>query len=348
MTRWMCPLCPLYDPFNNRAMLAHHLSNDHGEVKVSWNQIQVRNTARWRITVVLPDYTRPKPEEATSDNSPLGSDTEQNVKLEGAGDEVAKNRSGSSSSSIKIFTPARPPLFLPESDEEEPPAPAVPQQEQVAQQIVEPTLLRRETETPEPLKPLSFSVETTQMPESRASTAAVVSYRGSLPARYPSPPPPEDPMGPAARYPYLPQSGNEAQTRYSCRIGGPRIYDLLNELSLEEFGIMSWAVVDREEELFEMDDVRDEDKVMLALWNRWMMLNKTRFIFDHYEKGVQAFLDQYWQLIHRAAGWRALRAFLLMLQVHKYLTIAGVVKMLKHYEQKTGMKLWYKDAEEVS
>lgn len=40
---------------------------------------------------------------------------------------------------------------------------------------------------------------------------------------------------------------------------------------------MSWAIVDREEELFEMDDVSDEDKVMLALWNRWIMLHKYVF-----------------------------------------------------------------------
>lgn len=74
--------------------------------------------------------------------------------------------------------------------------------------------------------------------------------------------------------PFLPQTNADGQEVYSCRIGGPRIYDLLNELSLDEFGLMSWAIVDREEELFEMDDVRDEDKVMLALWNRWIMLHK--------------------------------------------------------------------------
>ena len=43
---------------------------------------------------------------------------------------------------------------------------------------------------------------------------------------------------------------------------------------MDEFGIMSWAIIDREEEIFELEDVRDEDKVMLALWNRWIMLNR--------------------------------------------------------------------------
>ncbi|OSD08809.1 hypothetical protein PYCCODRAFT_1357242 [Trametes coccinea BRFM310] len=347
VTKWICPLCPLYDPFNNRAMLAHHLSRDHDEVKASWEQIHIRNKLRWRITLVLPHYDTQGPEDSTSDNSSLDSDTDQDVKPEGTDDdaEESTSRPGSPSSSANISAPPRPPLFLPDSDEEGFPASAIPQQEQVPEEI-KPIVVRRESETPEPPKPLSFSVNTTQQPESRAPTAAVVSYRGSLPARYPSPPPPDDPMGPAARFPYLPQTDDENRARYSCRIGGPRIYDLLNELSLEEFGIMSWAVVDREEELFEMDDVRDEDKVMLALWNRWIMLNKTRFIFDQYDKGVRAFIDQYWQLIHRAAGWRALRAFLMMLQVHRYLTIAGVVQILKYYEGKTGMKFWYQEAQE--
>lgn len=77
------------------------------------------------------------------------------------------------------------------------------------------------------------------------------------------PPPKNDLHGPAAEPPL-----------HSCRPGGPRIYDLLNDLSLEPFGILAWSIVDREEEIYELSDVRDDDKVMLALWNRWIMLNR--------------------------------------------------------------------------
>ena len=110
------------------------------------------------------------------------------------------------------------------------------------------------------------------------------------------------------------------------------MFDLLNTLPLDEFGLMAWAIVDREEELFEMEDVRDEDKVMLALWNRWIMLNKCArvtlisplclrcadwlfrvdFMFHDYFEGVKKFIDKYWRMIHLAAGWRALRAFLIV------------------------------------
>lgn len=112
---------------------------------------------------------------------------------------------------------------------------------------------------------------------SRSATTRTdrTSTRGSLPERYPTPPPPEDPLGPAAQYPYLPDTSSEdGQPMYSCRIGGPKLYDILSTLSLDKFGVLAWSIVEREEELFELDDVRDEDKVMLALWNRWIMLNR--------------------------------------------------------------------------
>jgi hypothetical protein len=87
----------------------------------------------------------------------------------------------------------------------------------------------------------------------------------------PTPPPQSDPLGPAAQYPYLPESHSDGV--YSCRIGGPRLYDLLNTMSLEPFGVFAWVILDREKEIFEIDDVRDEDKVMQALWFRWIFLN---------------------------------------------------------------------------
>lgn len=80
----------------------------------------------------------------------------------------------------------------------------------------------------------------------------------------------DDFLDPSIRPPYLPFKTVE----FSCRPGGPRLYDILGAKSLDEFGILAWSVIDREEELFEMDKVRDEDKVMQALWSRWIALNR--------------------------------------------------------------------------
>ena len=95
----------------------------------------------------------------------------------------------------------------------------------------------------------------------------------SLPPHYPQVP--HDPLGPAAKFPYLPATWEGAvPVHFSCRPGGPRLYDLLNTLPLEPFGALAWFVIDKEEEIFECDDVRDEDKVMQALWGRWILLNR--------------------------------------------------------------------------
>jgi hypothetical protein len=116
-----------------------------------------------------------------------------------------------------------------------------------------------------------FTSQTLSSARSRSVTLA-----SSRPqTREPSTQPPlEDPLGPSAQEPYLPENYESSQVYFSCRPGGPRIYDLLNTLPLAPFGVLSWFIIDREEELFELDDVLDEDKVMQALWGRWIMLNQ--------------------------------------------------------------------------
>ena len=144
------------------------------------------------------------------------------------------------------------------------------------------------------------------------------------PSRYPTPPPLDNLEGSTAVHPYI------SKDAYSTRSSGPKLYDILNELSLEPFDLMSWYIIDREEDLFELDYMRDEDKVMLALWGRWIFLNRyvyhdcrrflglrtayivscgkprSRFIED-YGRGIKLFIDEYWIMIHRAAGVDALR-----------------------------------------
>ncbi|KAI0674536.1 hypothetical protein C8Q78DRAFT_1015392 [Trametes maxima] len=342
MTQWCCPLCQLHQPFRTRDMLVFHLRRDHSDVKVSWSKFNSEGISRWRIALTIPDYDEPS--ESSSDESDSDSDRDEaliEAKMEHIDAEPSVSRELRKNTASPTTARGRTPLFLPSDSDEElsglmPIAP--PTFADVVAGIKPERPADEESPSTEDTKPILSS-----SPDSSRFAAPKASYRGTLPNRYPSPPPPTDPLGPAAQYPYLPETNRRGEQIYSCRIGGPRIYDLLNDLPLDAFGIMSWAIVDREEELFEMDDVRDEDKVMLALWNRWIMLNKPIFIFDEYYKGVENFLNQYWELIHKAAGWRALRAFLLMLSVNKYLSFKEVLQALKHYESKTGMDLWYQD-----
>ncbi|KAF8880074.1 hypothetical protein BD779DRAFT_1550327 [Infundibulicybe gibba] len=125
-----------------------------------------------------------------------------------------------------------------------------------------------------------------------------------------------------------------APVYYSCRPGGPYIYDLLDTLPLAQFGAITWSVLEREEEIFESDDIRDVDKVMHALWARWVTLHRVQFVADAYD-GTIAFIDEYWRMIHRAAGWDALRSSCLFLTGHE------VANVLRHYDSLTGRAFWY-------
>lgn len=180
-----------------------------------------------------------------------------------------------------------------------------------------------------------------------------------------TPPPASSSLGPSAEPPYLPAfpitSNNIDKNKgdqymgqpvyYTCRPGGPKIYDLLGTLPMSQFGIMEWEIIDREEELFECDDITDEGKVVAALWNRWYYLKgsghdpNSSFRQNRLE-GVRSFIHYYWRMIHRAAGWEALRNWLLVLQTYRLLTIADVAKALKEYEGLTKMEEWYTEESE--
>jgi hypothetical protein len=138
--------------------------------------------------------------------------------------------------------------------------------------------------------------------------------------RIPEPQPETNRFGPTAKYPFLPVKSEYGgpDLKYSTRFRGPKIYDLLGTLPMEEYGVLKWQILDREEEIFESDDIQDEHKVMSALWARWITLNRYAsgstavwilmkswtsnvFIANYYE-GTKLFVDRYWKLILQAAG----------------------------------------------
>ncbi|KAJ8701619.1 hypothetical protein PTI98_000384 [Pleurotus ostreatus] len=108
---------------------------------------------------------------------------------------------------------------------------------------------------------------------------------------------------------------------------------------MEPFGLMAWYILDIEEEMFDEDHIADELKVVLALWGRWIFLHRMEFLANYYQ-GVIMFVDEYWRMIHRAAGWEALRWHLVILKASKFLTFIDIAKILKHYEYLVGMEYW--------
>lgn len=81
-----------------------------------------------------------------------------------------------------------------------------------------------------------------------------------------------DLLGPLGVYPYSLSNAHDDNESLitSCRPCGPRLFDLVARHSTSDYGLTSWSHLERDGELFELDDIRDEEKAMQALWNRWI------------------------------------------------------------------------------
>ncbi|KAK2465590.1 hypothetical protein APHAL10511_002482 [Amanita phalloides] len=178
-----------------------------------------------------------------------------------------------------------------------------------------------------------------KLPATTATAASRV--KGPRPQQYPRPPPSSHRLGAAARPPYLPAQSTFGgpDVDYSTRIGGPYLIDLLQLLPLEPFGVFEWIVLDREEEIFADEDLDDEHKVITALWARWIMLNRNTFAADKVE-GVKMFIDEYWRMIHLAAGWQALVHQIMVFAAYRLLKHDEVVPLILYYESLVGMDYW--------
>ncbi|KAH9990944.1 hypothetical protein BJV74DRAFT_836416 [Russula compacta] len=146
-----------------------------------------------------------------------------------------------------------------------------------------------------------------------------------------------DPLGPLGVYPFLPSSVDDGNDNlsFSCRPCGPRLFDIVARHPMSEYGLTSWSLLERDEELFEIDDIRDEEKAMQALWNRWIFFNRRRYLLDP-RKMVVEFVESSQHTIMETAGWKGVRVWLLLLAKHKYLTGDDVVTVMSHYEKLTG------------
>ncbi|KAJ7072398.1 hypothetical protein C8F01DRAFT_1103861, partial [Mycena amicta] len=149
-------------------------------------------------------------------------------------------------------------------------------------------------------------------------------------------PPDNNPFEPEARYPFLPAKSewDGPDITYSARPGGPKLYDLLGLLPLEPYGVLAWTVLEREEEIFESDEIPDTHKVMHALWARWIHTNRNVFLAGCC-KGFEKFIDEYWRMMRLAAGLDALRTWLLMLMATRFLKAKEVAHLIRYYSNKS-------------
>ncbi|KAF5318424.1 hypothetical protein D9619_010926 [Psilocybe cf. subviscida] len=345
---WRCPLCSLMGVMPTRQMLECHLKWDHPELFYEWRKLlETQEEESWEVEIVIPELVQPAyVPPRTANRSAQDEQSQPRVHISPSKTEttpqprqMAPTRAVSTSASTTtIASSLREPsttLSLPDTLDDD----------------VKPTIRDAPASRPRDDRSVTASGQsatatTSERPSLRSTTASTVVQRLNQPhprnALPVVPPPADDPLGPAARPPYLPAESDYGgpTVYYSCRPGGACLFDLLGTLPMEPYGVLDWEVADREEEIWESDDVRDEYKVMQALWSRWIMLNRNRFVANYY-KGIIAFVDQYWKFIHKAAGWAALRYWLFTLLANDFLTTREVAKTLIHYEGLTGMAQWY-------
>ena len=183
-----------------------------------------------------------------------------------------------------------------------------------------------------------------------------------------------DPLGALKTHSYLSSSvgDDSCSPNFSCRPCGPRLFDSVAEDSISDYGLTLWSLLERDEELFEIDDVRDEEKAIQAMWNRYIFFErrclrphskhssctdwlKSQYLLDP-RKVVIEFLETFQRTIVETAGWKGVRVWLLvrfpipvemllilllawsqLLAKHKYLTGDDVVTVMTHYETLAGI-----------
>ncbi|KAG5353414.1 hypothetical protein J132_11236 [Termitomyces sp. J132] len=332
---WACPLCELHGFFPTREMLACHLSWDHDEAPAAWKRYR---SGVWYMRLMVTDPLIGFAE----DNEHGVSPTEQLFNVITPLPTPRRQQQQQDISSPFPFVTLSPPELQSVSASSSARARAQDLSSPLANVRDSPTSFTSTSrDSHSMMTPFTVPLSSHGRSTTTATTVTPSARRPRDP-RYPTPPPPSNPLGPAAQPPYLPAKSEYGgpDIYYSCRPGGECLFDLLNTLPLEPYGVLSWDVLDREDEIYDSDNVKDEYKVMHALWGRWIVLNRKTFI-KNYFKGTKAFIDYYWRMIHRAAGWDALRYWLLMLVVNRFITGADVASLLKHYESLTGMDTWY-------
>jgi hypothetical protein len=129
-----------------------------------------------------------------------------------------------------------------------------------------PQAAAHENTTPieDPIPVFKFKPEYSPTPASRTASLVPDSFRDYLQ---------RDPLGALGTHPYLSSSADDDNDTLgiSCRPCGPRLFDLIaRDDTISDYGLTSWSLLERDEELFEIDDVRDEEKALQALWSRWI------------------------------------------------------------------------------
>ncbi|CAE6466039.1 unnamed protein product, partial [Rhizoctonia solani] len=132
---------------------------------------------------------------------------------------------------------------------------------------------------------------------------------------------------------------------YSSRVNNQgRIYDILREMPTKDFGILAEQVLAAEEELFAKEATwasragvqveTERGRLMCALWARWMVTNRNKFIKNPFEC-INKFLESgYVRIVADHVGHEDLLSFLLLMVTRRFIVTKQatvLMRKFKHY-----------------
>ncbi|CAE6426281.1 unnamed protein product [Rhizoctonia solani] len=131
---------------------------------------------------------------------------------------------------------------------------------------------------------------------------------------------------------------------YSSRVNNQgRIYDVLRELPTKDFGILAEQVLAAEEELFAKEatwasragvEVETErGRIMCALWARWMVTNRNKFIKNPFECMSRFLESDYIRIIADHVGHEELLSFLLLMVTRRFIQLKEATYLMRKFKR---------------
>ncbi|CAE6478833.1 unnamed protein product [Rhizoctonia solani] len=131
---------------------------------------------------------------------------------------------------------------------------------------------------------------------------------------------------------------------YSSRVNNQgRIYDILREMPTKDFGILAEQVLAAEEELFAKEATSafragvqvetERGRLMCALWARWMVTNRNKFIKNPFEC-INKFLESdYVRIIVDHVGHEELLSFLLLMVARRFIVTKQATSLMRKFKR---------------
>ncbi|KEP54798.1 hypothetical protein V565_012690 [Rhizoctonia solani 123E] len=325
---WACAICSICAPFPTKHILRAHLERAHPQVQTSISD-EKRDSATNRRVIEIKMVLPPVSVELVSDDEEV-QDVPQVV--------APSTRIGAMLASRAEFKRGQaPPEVHPQLEIDEPafPAPNIPDAPPVEVEPRPNLVVDRPATSPLLSDVPPLKNERNSPPRERTPPMELEPI-----ARHESQTPEPGPSSPIRNA--EPRTG--LLSPYSSRVNNQgRVYDVLRELPTKDFGIVAEQVLAAEEELFAKEATwasragvqveTERGRLMCALWARWMVSNRNKFIKNPFEC-INRFLESdYARIIADHVGHEELLSFLLLMVTRRFIVTKQATALMRKFKR---------------